>query len=413
MKCTKRYSIMSVLMALTFASCGAGTSGDSSSSLSSIENLPRATAPVVDSSSGLAAALGFKNASTGIVLGDLGESTFDETSSVAACEVTNKFREAISSAAQGDEILCFVQNVVEVNPDLDFDIYDGTYHVIGLSIINDDEGGDGGPSKVKMKIHKDADGNIDDFEMFACDSSNEQKEYIHQTIGNGGSFSMTSKGFHQDDDGSGSHHVTVTGTLEDGRFTSKTIEIEHVWSGDEGDNFGASTVMQEPDAITYNGYDAGSYSNNGNSGTYSNRGYARAQLIDGNEGNSEEDPYNIGLLAVGDGAARAIMSGESTSGEWMGTWGDDVVQGWDGDTKVEDAAVAADYITVVQSVTPVEAGTEAPVIAFDTSETDTGDCDEEPVATVTVDVQVMQTACSSYRLGHDWINCWEVTGQNN
>lgn len=387
--------------------CGGGDGGSSDDSsgsgISSIGDLPHATDPVVGSGGSSL----IKSAVTGIGLGSMDSSTFDADSSIAACEMSNRFKEGITSAANGDKILCYVQNVVEANSDVAVDPYDGSFHVFGLD-FGDAEGEEAGPSKVRMKIVRDADGNITEFVMYACGDSgseDEQSEYISQTIDADGNFAMVSKGMFEGDDGwSGSHQVEVTGTLNaSGQFTGeKVIELASTWSGSGGDDgSGEATMTQASDSVTYNGWESGSYSGDGGDGTFENRVYAAAELIDGNSG---DDAYDIGLLAVGDGAAHAILNGSFGGDEWGP---DDVVQGWNGDTTEEDADAAADYITAVEDQTPAAIGEVA--IAFEGDEV--YDCADEVEATVSVDTDALDAACSNLDLGYEWINCWEIAGE--
>ncbi len=132
--------------------CSSGSGGDGdtrtpaptppgSDGPSTIDQLPRATSPVMPSSTSLLSAVHTQDhagdATTGIAMGTLSSSDFDASSSRAACEMANQMRDAITDAAQGDLLLCYVQTVAASNPTLglgNIDIYDGSPHVFVLEI---------------------------------------------------------------------------------------------------------------------------------------------------------------------------------------------------------------------------------------------------------------------------------------
>jgi hypothetical protein len=104
--------------------------------------------------------------------------TFGTGNSMELCQAANQTREAVDAAAMADRILCYVQTIVANDTTGQLStIYDGSYHIFGLSI----SGGDAGtPDHIKMKIIKTG-SVVTGFEMFACGSGS-QKEYLSQTI---------------------------------------------------------------------------------------------------------------------------------------------------------------------------------------------------------------------------------------
>lgn len=398
------------------AACG-GVTGTVSTSpgsqagsgISTIDQLPLATSPVAAEASSSSLAKSFAKATTGINLSTLGSDTFDTDSSLAACEMSARFRHAFNAAAQGDRILCYIQNTFEANPDLGIDIYNGAPHVFDLTMINAAEGEDGGPSKIQMQITRGADGlTIADFVLHACMETT-QTEFIHQTVTDS-IFTMTSKNSSTQTDGQGSEAISVSGTLENGRFVgSKTIEGRFAWESTDGFNGHAGgTVTQTSDTIAYSGYESGTYSAGNGSGSFSHRIFSSAQLLDGNSGSATA--YNLGLLAIGDGAAHVILSGSHSGPLGDFSWSDDVTQGWNGDTKIPDDVAAAAYLTVVNAGEVPAEGT-ASTVAFDGAG-ESFDCTTTGTP-IEVDLAALRTACANLELGYEWVNCWEIIARDD
>lgn len=408
-------------MALSFMvgvlACGGDdetTPTTSSIALTTIDQLPRATGPVVDSATGsLSQALTIKAATTGLALGDATEDDFTATSSIAMCESTNLMKEAMRAAAQADLILCFIQNM-----DFETDIDDGNFHFFSVDTSSVDGGDEeeGGPDNVKMKVSKDANGNITQFELFAC-TDGSQTEYIKQGI-SGSTMTMVSKGVHGGSDGSGRHQVNVTGALNsDGLYTSKDITIQHIWeSGDSSySGSGKAVVNQGFGSFWANGFNTGSYTEGGQAGSYTNRAYAEGQLIDGNTSTAHDD-YNIGLLAIGDGAGYGIFS---NTGSFEGTdyeFSTSNSQGWNGDTtaidttssyydRVNSSATRDEIAADIGLTVPLE--TETISITFDASEGESYACNGTIEETVVPPATLETVTCARLFLSHEWINCYE------
>ena len=383
--------------------------------VNSIADLPKATGPVVDESSGSAFVAGLPAATaqtTSLVLGSLSNQSFDSNSSMAACEIANMTRIAVESAAEADLVLCYVQNIIDNNQNVGIDLYDGQYHTFALDFGTPAGGGtqppgpeETGPSKVKMKIVRDG-STITEFEMFACTdgpSGPVQQEYTHQII-DGGDFSMTAKGMFSDPfGGTNAHQVQVSGHLDDvGQFVGKKdINLAHQsdW-GNGGTGYGEMFVEQQPALLDLNGYDAGSWTFEESPGVqktnnYSHRVTAEAELFDLNQAGAV---YEIGKLALGDGAAKVNMR----DGDDFKWWDFTEIQGWDGETTQLDNVNPTTFIDKVRANDlPVVA--DSVTIEFGPSET--WDCSDPPEVTVSVDQLAIDAACSALQLGHEWIDC--------
>jgi len=406
------FSVLGAFLSLTGCSSTSDTTSDTgddaaeTATFATIDALPKATSPVVEDASGsysFEEKSLFKSAATGMPLGELAESSFTAASSMAACETGNKLKQLVSDAAQGDMILCFIQAIAAANGFDALDLYDGSFHTFTL-----DSGGqdDDMPTLVKMRINKTGD-SITLFEMFACNGTT-QMNYLNQAI-SGNTFTMNDKGTYADtsEDGmsafTGAYQTDVTGTLNSaGRFTAKTVVSQN--NGTE--TFEASdythqskvTMEQGSDTFTLYGFDTGTYPGEGVTGSYTNRGYGISQLI---EGNVDSTTYDIGLLAMGDGALQYNLTSVYAAGD-NGTWTDEGTTSWDGDTLFDTDS--NDYTAGATAGTAPEV--EDISISFAGDEVYT--CDDTPDATVTVDPEAIMAACSAYSLGHTWINCYDI-----
>lgn len=418
-----------VALSFFFLNCGGATSSSGTDSgsvnpqLTTIDELPQATGPVDAEASSNISALSSKATVTpsavGMNMRDVDESFFTTESSTAACEMYNMTKNAIQNAAQGDKILCYVKQIFTAaiaagvtdrngNP---IDIYDGLPHVFALDFTgaqvgnenisaSESEGEHGGPDHVKFTINKPADVIIG-FEMHACNSGT-QNEYLSQTI-NGDSFRMTSKNFNSDGGNEFASDTEVTGTLnESGHFVgSKNIAMNFTGTmSDETSQFGVYNFVQGTDSATMTGYMNGTFNDAEHdvSGSFTNQLVGSMGMLDPNVDGAE---YDIGLLALADGAVHVAWSG--SAGEQTHT--DERTEGWNGDTGAIDADIAAAYITEVENSTlPVE---DAPTIAFGDGETyDCGDIVDATIVIADIDVDV--TECSNLELSHEWINCWQI-----
>ncbi len=365
--------------------------------ITTIEALPNATGPVVATSSSALRSIIKNVALTGLNLRNTDSTDFSADDSVAACEMLNQTKQAISAAADGDNILCYIKQADTGG----VDIYDGQYHTFDIALTTDEE--EGGPDHIKMKVVKTGN-NVTGFEMFAC-REGQQFFYLNQTI-TGSDFSMTSK-----ETSHGGASTNVTGTLDaEGRFTgTKTINVVNIYEGEgenSGSGYGNLTFLQSDDGIEASGYQVGEYEGGGCSGSYSNRILASAQLIDDNA--PDADIYDIGLLALGDGGVRVGFSGEgSCEGQGDFDYSDTGDEGWNGDTLASEET--NDYLDNITDELP-SVGSE-PTIAFSGSEV--YNCGDTATGTLTLDQEQLSTACANYELSHNWINCYDITNSDD
>jgi len=396
---------MAVLALAMVYGCGGGgvtNTGSDDATFGSIGDLPRATSPMTSTTttSSMSKSLA-KAATTGLTLGSASEADFSANSSRGACEITNIVKESIGSAAQADQILCYVgtmndsfDNLVDANGDA-IDIYDGQYHIFNLNISDDDYA----PDRIKMKIVKDSNGSITSFEMFMCANSPAgpvQNEYTSQEI-NGTAFTMRAVGNHADQEGTGSHAVDVTGTLNDsGVFVEKIITTANsgTWGSDQGASYGVLT--QVPGEFDFSGYRYGSYQDPENGeGSYEDAIYGAGELLN-------DTSANIQLLAMGDGAVQFSSAGLSGEEEWV----HQDSEAWDGDTTLP--VDTNEFLEEALSGSLPDVSDVS--IAFATDET--WDCTDD-VGVGIVDLPAasqenLNTACSAYGFDHEWIHCWEV-----
>lgn len=396
-------------------SCSSGdtlSSSGSTSGVTSIDQLPRATSPVSSTSASVSSLrsnsimrMNDVSGTNSMNLATLSSATFNSDSSIAACVMSNKVREAIRHAAKGDKIQCYVAQVVKDNPNISIDPYDGIDHVFALSSDA------GGPGKARLKINRDSSGNITRFEMAACGGggntgSDTQSEYLLQTIQNN-AFNMVSKekhegGGNQNDDSSGEEAVTVTGTLNGGAFVDdKTIDVSAQWQSDSRGTFQTKArLLQTSDTISYSGFETGDFVFTGGSGSFSDRIYSIAGLTAPSASNTLD--YTI----LG-GAAHAIISGSQTGSQGDHTWNEDRSQGWNPDTTVSTTTPFLALLT--QDPPPI---TSVDTVSFTGDEV--FDCASTPDASVVVDETSLQTACANLELDNQgYVNCFGIIqGQN-
>ncbi|MFH1831002.1 MAG: hypothetical protein ABH871_09550 [Pseudomonadota bacterium] len=394
------------------SSSGGGT-GDTPT-FTSLSDLPKATSPMASAAAQVVADVS-KAATTGMNLATTTADFFSADSSRGACEVFNLVKEGISSAAQADMILCFTsymnsqdsfQGLTDANGSA-IDIYDGEWHIFNLSIESDN----GAPDRVKMRISKNDAGSITSFEMFMCSLVNNtlvQNEYTGQTI-SGASLSMRGLGQFTDANGSGWHSVDVTGTLNaDGYFTEKVIAVRNKGNWGGGMGWEEGTLTQTPGSFHFSGYRAGSWNENGDSGTHQEAGYSLGEMLG-------DTSTNIAQLAMGDGAVKYSSQGTYNNEYGQGTYGPDTgVDAWLGDTglPVDPVTDSLFYNTASDGDLPTVQTTE---IAFAFAANETWDCTDD-VGVGIVDLPAssqanMDAACSAYMFNHNWINCWEIIEQ--
>jgi hypothetical protein len=374
--------------------------------ITSIDQLPRATGPVSGGSDLAAFVTGSAfGAQAGINLAEMGEQTFDTSSSMAACEVGNATRSALNAASNGDQVLCYVQTTFASLENPAVDIYDGQFHTFALDFGTPPPGANpedfGGPALIRMQLVRDGD-TITDFEMFTCmdtDNGLVQDEYFHQSI-DGPDFTSVTKGI-RDRLGDRSYdEVRVGGSLNDaGRFVGqKLVDVAHDSTWDQGSGLGELGFVQHADSFSIDGWESGLWTNDFGTGSYGNQVHAEAELLDSNIPDAE---YSLHNLAMGNGAANVRSTGNDANGSWEHA----VVEGWNGDTTQVDPSAAADFIAAVTGVELVPLG-DAVSVGFGPGES--YDCSGAPEAVVPVDQPTLDVACSALSLGYDYVNCHEI-----
>ena len=208
----------------------------------------------------------------------------------------------------------------------------------------------------------------------------------------------------------------MSGTLVDGEFvdelngvaTPKVIHMQHVFADEENgsDFYGDITFNQSSDSATITGFMSGAGSHDGESCSFTNNLYATLGLNDTNSG----DDYSIGLLEVGDGAAKNGYVSQCGEGdENTGT----ALEAWDGTTATEVDPTESDYYTEANAATLGE-DAEEPTIAFAGDQT--VDCENEEVEATVVFADIEEGGidiagtCSNLELGHNHIECYQITG---
>ncbi|MFQ5351701.1 MAG: dockerin type I domain-containing protein, partial [Candidatus Binatia bacterium] len=276
-------------------------------------------------------------------------------------------------------------------------------------------------------------------EVQGADQGTVQVQYLHQTI-DGNSFSMVSKGIFSDEFGTGAHSATVLATLNDlGQFTgSKTINIASSFA-DAGFGFNGvteETFIQDANTIYMTGIEQGSFPGedfdgdgvvDGGADSHLNRVIGYAQLVDGN---SDLTDYDIDLLGIGIGAAKASMKGsfsfvpctmdtcgfeescerlelaETEDGRCLDEWEFALVEGWNASALVDDAA-AVDFISeVVDAELPSYSG-----VAISFSPSESYDCSGAVEATIDVDMFAIMQTCGEMMVEHDnFASCYDTAG---
>lgn len=388
--------------------------------ITTLAGLPEATGEVSSGSSSSLFKVKNTLSATGFPLGSVTEADFGETSSLAACEMFNMTKTSINEAAQGDLIQCYVTSTFEAATPDTIDIYDGEYHHFDLVFPEGED--DGGPDHVKFKIGKDADGNINLFEMFSCQGGS-QDMYLIQEI-DGTDFSMTFKMSGSEGAHSFADTATVTGTLNaDGEFVDevdgvaspKEIHMQHSGSSTSGDDFwGDMTFYQYSDHGTLTGTMGGTHiwtdPISGVSSSCSSSILTSSYVVL-NDGNPEGEPYEIGLLEMGDGAASVSDTGSCDDG---GSWEHSVIEAWSEAGAIgqalSDPTSSAYYAEVSDAV--LTAASE-PTISFGD---DTYDCGTAAEATINFGELASagsnpMESCARLEMSHNHINCWQLIGE--
>lgn len=395
-----RYFIAQIFIGrlIFFAACGGGGAiiGGAATEevepppeIRTLEQLPKASAGVVaveedsddsdSETSGSSDDSEWLMANTGLGLEDASDADFSRDSSFAMCQATEDLRSALSEAAMGDKVLCYLQNTLPSYYREGLDIYDGGANLFTIDFPSEDDT----DILVQVRIKRIA-GLIQKFEMWSCENGL-QTAYLTQSI-SGNTFTMASIYKHDN----GAQRMTVTGTLDrDGNFVGKEINSKFDFSWDEGEVFGEKTVVFTSETATISKWDSGEWQEDGSTNSFENTVSSFMEILGSG---------SLSSIALGDGASRGSSSGSIRGSSYAETF----VEGWNGDTMSRD--ITSDFITDVENIPPPEAGSA-------TSFTFTGDESVDCFGSgyrVTVNPVELSIACSEYDYDGGWLNCWDV-----
>jgi len=407
-----------VLIGVTvfLTSCSGGGGG-----VSDLKNLPKITSPVITSG---AAELKFtpnsvkvSEATTGLNFYGATAISFDHNSSRGMCEMLNLSKEAIDKAAQGDKILCYITNTITAPVNAGAlkigsgDPYDGNYHIVALDFGPTPPNPDMTHPVMKFKVVKDGD-KITEFEMFMCNSTAGQSQYLDEKVNSDGTVSIIDIDKNRDQNGGNwKGQVTVSGKINDaGMFTQKTITSV---SGDTGagtdscSNKQKVTFEQFSDSMRVSSYQVGQCPCSCptppcgcGDGTYSNQEFSVYQLIHG-------DSANLRELAMGDGSIKDHFA-----------WGTSPSESWSGEnTHPLSSWTSGDFYAVVNAGDYPTIDPTEEYNAIDFTGATAWDCTTgTSEGTMSVDMAALGaiSVCGSLGLRDDtnnsdtWINCWDI-----
>ncbi len=347
----KYFALFGLMMLTFFAACSKSSSSSSASGPTSLDALPKATAPVSSSTSAYLPR-DLEASTTGVVLKTAVTSTF-ASKSRAFCETAQTVKNLIREASQNDKIGCYV-GAMELAGAFT-NSYDGNYHYYSLSGARE-------RSSLLVKFKSTKSGSvIDSFTMFTCEGGTQQ-EYLNTTIASGVA-TLTAVGSHSHTSGgntaSGLNRVTVTGNVSSSGWSgNKTIIGQGIFSMSSG----GSTVftdnryvemVQSATTVTLSG--SASFTNSNVAG-----GVLVYSIIQG------LGMGGVSTFALGDGTAKAQFTydGNTNSGE----------ASWNGDTKLNLSDVTAgDNYAAVHAASLPKSTTPSPAL----TSTETWNCNPE------------------------------------
>lgn len=390
--------ITTYVLAVTYLSgCQTSDTSSSTSGVSDLGSLPKATSPVRSSSAALLSGNLFK-ASTGVKLKNAHSNTWSATKSRPMCEVSRIVRDTYLHAATPDAMVCAV-SAMSNNNVFGTSIYDGNgkYYKFG---------GDIGETKIKFTAAKSG-GAITTFNMFICQSSSgtyTQNGYVGQDLTNvsaisaGSVFKATISG---DVYGARSALTGAIGT--DGVWSEKVLTSITTSTKSSKTFTSKSTVTQYSDRVKLDAFMKGEASTD----TFTNRLFGVAQILSAD---------SLATFALGDGSARYILSMVRSGGN---TQSFDNTKSWTGDDQLPVASPSSNgsYYSTVDGQTPRAAETVA--VTFD--EAETWDCSaptgssfsEVTFLNVSLKLVTDIAACVSTYAGayRDYVDCYTAAGQ--
>ena len=389
----RSFLIATLSSLLIFYGCGGdsgtvgGTTGGSSSTpLSNVSGLPKATDAVESSSGSSSLESGiFKlegTATTGRVL--MGGEAFTSDMSPGACKTTATVAELLYQASTPDNIACYLGAMQEAGIGSH---EEGDWNYMQLENLGDVEEG-ASPDEaetplIKYRLTKNSAGVVTNFTMFACfsaasDGSAVQSEYIHLDIGETATIKAKHVGTFTETEGDWAgvsnfgSSVDVSGELNtNGSWASKVFEgftyygFTAEGTATVGDEYTmGATINQYVNDLSIMGYQNGSFSFADGSDTYQDSFddtfYAKAQILGAD---------SLTTFAIGDGSVSYSLSGSfKINDETPDTWSETGEESWLGDTQaLLDPASDGVFYDDVNGVTPETAGT-ATAITFEGDE---------------------------------------------
>lgn len=391
LRCTQWFAGMVAVLVLAGCGTTATTSGGASAptggggsspvpieipsaSTMTIEDLPRATAPVVSGSgSNIAAAVTKASSSAnGLNIVNVTTSSFTSSSSAAGCYAAISAQDVLASAASTDYQLCLIQSTVGAKSasELGFDLYDGGYHVVGLQWP-------GYTKYARVRVVRDTSVGITDFELNIC-AGITQILYSTQTISanSDGTRTVNARAIHTGDSSLLSD-VTVSGTINTShKFVSKSVYQKYNLNMVTPAQWCEGTATQTTDALTVNGACENS----------SSTGNAQRFMFQLYDNNASTDPasYTPKELAMGNGGMVARFGGSAFS--LNQAWS------WNGTTLVP-ATSANSYLTAARALTAATAPSQF-TVGFTSAQT--WGCSFSAEYTVKINEGALYDACGKY-----------------
>jgi hypothetical protein len=335
--------VATAILTISLNGCGSSTS---SSALSTLSGLPKATSPVADTGGSVVLA---SAATTGVPVMATVDADWGAATSRGFCESTSLIRDAFRQAGNPDKVLCYI-GVMQNENSLAANLDDGSYHYYTVSGTGDVNAHD---LKVKFKIVKGSDGKISDFTMFSCQNGTAQTEYMNETI-TASDVTLTSVQSSSNDLGDWASRTTVTGTINSsGAWTSKVIAISQTGSGGSGGTAYTSsqeaTITQHVSSIILDAFRTGTYGGHPNVSKI----YSEMQTL-----NTDA----LSTFALGEGSSHVDI--DYNNGAFTST----TTTSWDGDTKIHLADITAGTY-YASTLAATLRNTEAVSISFSGAET--------------------------------------------
>ncbi len=350
-------SVFTVISSIGLVGCGSSSSG-----LSDIASLPKATASVSATSSILVKPV----ATTGTLVKDLNTITWTGNSR-GLCEAGSIVKDALRETGTGDKILCYI-GVMERN-NLFNASYDGTDKYYTLAPAADEED----PQTMRIKFNiTESGGQISNFKMWTCENGSTQSQYLSLVNADGEVDMVAVSRFSSSSGGntfSNGNRATVEGTVSStGAWTSKTLtsryEGSSTYEGNTFTNDGYAQIIQAATSLTLSAFQMGTY-NDGSAHTFSSEVFGAMEILGAG---------SLSTFALGDGSLKFVVDYGGTSDSGTTSWtGDD-------QNVLGDVTSGTFYSTANGGTVPTAA---AQTITFDSSASEDWDCTAPSGATFT------------------------------